>query len=361
MPAVVRRIGILTGGGDAPGLNAVIRAVVRSATTARIECVGIEDSFDGLLDPKHTRVLTVREVTGILRLGGTILGTTNRGNPFGAMVDADGAAVDYSNRVIENVRSLGLDALVVIGGDGTLAIAHRFQQRGIPIVAVPKTIDNDIADTSMTFGFDTAVAFATEALDRLHATAEAHHRVMVAEVMGRHAGWIALYAGIAGGADVILVPEIPFDFDAVSRVIQDREGVGARWSVVVAAEGAHPIGGERSVVRAGTADRHEKLGGIAELVADELERRTGKEARHVVLGHLQRGGTPTSYDRVLATRFGSFAVDLLRRGESGVMVALHAPDIVAVPLAQVVGRTRYVPLDGDVIKTARSVGISLGD
>jgi 6-phosphofructokinase 1 len=361
VPAVVRRIGILTGGGDAPGLNAVIRAVVRSAATARIECVGIEDSFDGLLDPKHTRVLTVREVTGILRLGGTILGTTNRGNPFGAMVDADGAAVDYSDRVIENVRSLGLDALVVIGGDGTLAIAHRFQQRGIPIVAVPKTIDNDIADTSMTFGFDTAVAFATEALDRLHATAEAHHRVMVAEVMGRHAGWIALYAGIAGGADVILVPEIPFDFDAVSRVIQDREGVGARWSVVVAAEGAHPIGGERSVVRAGTADRHEKLGGIAELVADELERRTGKEARYVVLGHLQRGGTPTSYDRVLATRFGSFAVDLLRRGESGVMVALHAPDIVAVPLAQVVGRTRYVPLDGDVIKTARSVGISLGD
>jgi 6-phosphofructokinase 1 len=357
----VRRIGVLTGGGDAPGLNAVIRAVVKTAANAGIECLGLEDSFDGLIDPTRSRRLTTRDVTGILRLGGTILGTTNRGNPFAYPGSTVTDMADYSALCVENVRKMGLDALVVIGGDGTLAIAYELHQRGIPIVGVPKTIDNDIVETTMTFGFDTAVSFATDAIDRLHTTAEAHHRVMVVEVMGRYAGWIALYAGIGGGADVVLIPEIPFDARKVADHILARERLGARFSIVVAAEGACPIAGERSVLTAGTADRLERLGGIGQRVARELEGLTGKEARHVVLGHLQRGGTPTSYDRVLATRFGSYAVELIRRHESGVMVALRSPDIVAVPLANVVGRTRNVPVDSDVVRTARNVGISFGD
>jgi phosphofructokinase-like protein len=361
MTTSVRRIAVLTGGGDAPGLNAVIRAVVKTAINAGIECIGLEDSFDGLIDPERSRKLIARDVTGILRLGGTILGTTNRGNPFAYPVATATGTADYSTLCIENFGKMGLDALVVIGGDGTLAIAHELHLRGIPIVGVPKTIDNDIAATTMTFGFDTAVEFATDALDRLHTTAEAHHRVMVVEVMGRYAGWIALYAGIGGGADAVLIPEIPFDPQKVADHILVRERFGARFSVVVVAEGACRVGGERTLIAPETAGRLERLGGIGERVARELEKLTGKEARHVVLGHLQRGGTPTSYDRVLATRFGSFAVELLRRGESGVMVALKSPDIVGVPLADVVGRTRTVPIDGDIVLTARNVGISFGD
>jgi 6-phosphofructokinase 1 len=360
MPSL-KRIGILTGGGDAPGLNAVIRAVVKSASNAGIECLGLEDSFDGLIYPDRSRVLTLRDVTGILRLGGTILGTTNRGNPFAYPIETEDGPVDYSKRCIENFHRQNLDALVVIGGDGTLHIAHEFSKRGLPIVGVPKTIDNDIVETTMTFGFDTAVSFATDAIDRLHTTAEAHHRVMVVEVMGRYAGWIALYAGIAGGADVVLIPEIPYDLAKVSARILAREAWGARFSIVVIAEGAHAAGGSRSVVSAGTADRAERLGGIGERVAEELEDLTGKETRFVVLGHLQRGGTPSSYDRVLATRFGAFAVELLQRGEFGVMAALRSPDIVAVPLERVVGQTRNVPVNGDVVRTARHVGISFGD
>ena len=229
-------------------------------------------------------------MTGILRLGGTILGTTNRGNPFAYPVTTPEGSADYSTRCVDNIRALGLDALVVIGGDGTLTIAHEFHKRGVPIVGVPKTIDNDIVETTMTFGFDSAVAFATDAIDRLHTTAEAHHRVMVVEVMGRYAGWIALYAGLAGGADVVLIPEIPFNLEQVAERIRERDRWGARFSIVVAAEGATPIGGTRSLVAEGTAHRLERLGGIAELVARDLERLTGKEARHVVLGHLQRGG-----------------------------------------------------------------------
>ncbi len=360
MTSAVKRIGVLTGGGDAPGLNAVIRAVVKSAANSGIECVGLEDSFDGLIYPERSRVLTLRDVTGILRLGGTILGTTNRGNPFQYPVDAETGSKDYSDRCIENAKALGLDALVVIGGDGTLSIAHEFHKRGLPVVGVPKTIDNDIVETTMTFGFDSAVAFATDAIDRLHTTAEAHHRVMVVEVMGRYAGWIALYAGIAGGADVVLIPEIPFDLAKVATRIMDRERFGARFSIVVVAEGAHAVGGARSVVT-GANDRIERLGGIGEQVARELEDLTGKETRFVVLGHLQRGGSPSSYDRMLATRFGSFAVDLIVRGEFGVMVALQSPDIVAVPLERVVGRQRTVPTGSDVIQTARNVGISFGN
>src|SRR2546426_7095689 len=247
----IRRIGVLTGGGDAPGLNAVIRAVVKSASNCGIDCVGLEDSFDGLIEPDRSRILTPRDVTGILRLGGTILGTTNRGNPFAYPVTTSEGTHDYSDRVVEMFHKMGLGALIVIGGDGTLAIAHRFCNRGIPVVGVPKTIDNDIVGTTNCFGFDTAVAFATDAIDRLQTTAEAHHRVVVVEVMGRYTGWIALYSGVAGGADAILIPEIPFDIERVARRIRDRDHVGARFSIVVAAEGAKPIGGKASVLKRG--------------------------------------------------------------------------------------------------------------
>jgi 6-phosphofructokinase 1 len=362
MSRAIKRIGVLTGGGDAPGLNAVIRAVVRTAHSAGIACVGLEDSFDGLVYPEKTRPLLLEDVRGIHRLGGTILGTTNRGNPF-AYPQANGEPpVDYSERCAQNFRSLGLDALVVIGGDGTLAIAHELQQRGVPSVGVPKTIDNDIAGTTMTFGFDSAVAFATLAIDRLHTSAHAHHRIMVVEVMGRYTGWIALHSGIAGGADVTLIPEIPFDLEKIAAHVLQREGFGARFSVVVAAEGAYPVGGERSVRMPGRPDMVERLGGIGARVATELESMTGKEARSTVLGHLQRGGMPTSYDRLLATRFGSYAVHALQRGETNVMVALDTPDrIITVPLDEVVHQVRTVPLDSDLIQTARSLGMVLGD
>ncbi len=358
----VQRIGVLTGGGDAPGLNAVIRAVVKTAANLGIECVGLEDSFDGLIYPERSRVLTPRDVTGILRIGGTILGTTNRGNPFAYPVQTPGGGTaDYSKLCVENFHKMGIDALVVIGGDGTLSIGYELQKQGIPMVGVPKTIDNDIVETTMTFGFDTAVAFATDAIDRLHSTAEAHHRVMCVEVMGRYAGWIALYSGIAGGADIILIPEIPYNIDKVVDRVRERVTWGAHFSIVVVAEGAHPLGGDREVTAAGTAGKLERLGGIAAKVSADIERLSGKESRHVVLGHLQRGGSPTSYDRVLATRFGAFAVELLHQGNYGQMVALRSPEIVAVPIEKIVGRTRNVPIDGDLVRTARNVGISFGD
>jgi 6-phosphofructokinase 1 len=357
----IKRIGILTGGGDAPGLNAVIRAVVKTGTRCDCEVIGLEDSFDGLIEPDRWRKLTPRDVTGILRIGGTILGTANRGNPFAVPVQTSTGARDYSDRCVEMFHELKLDALVVIGGDGTLSIAHEFHKRGIPLVGVPKTIDNDIVETTNTFGFDTAVSFATDAIDRLHTTAEAHHRVMVVEVMGRYAGWIALYAGVAGGADVILIPEIPFDLARVAEQIRNRDAFGARFSIVVVAEGAKPVGGAVSLVKSASGEYSERLGGVAARLTSDLERLTGKEARTVVLGHLQRGGSPTSFDRLLATRFGARAVELLHEGKFGHMVAFHPPDIVAVPLEKIVGRTRNVPLDFDVVRTARAIGISLGD
>jgi ATP-dependent phosphofructokinase / diphosphate-dependent phosphofructokinase len=358
--SAVRKIGILTGGGDAPGLNAVIRAVVKAACNAGIEVIGLEDSFDGLLDPSRTRRLTPRDVTGILRLGGTILGTTNHGNPFEYPADTPAGKVDYSDKVVDTFHKMGLDALVAIGGDGTLSIAHQFYLKGIPIVGVPKTIDNDIVGTTTCFGFDTAVSFAADAIDRLHTTAEAHKRIMVVEVMGRYAGWIALHAGVAGGADVILMPEIPFTLDRVAAHIRQRDELGAKFSIVVVAEGAQTIGGERHIVEAARAGHVERLGGIGAQVAAALEPMTGKDARYVVLGHLQRGGAPTSFDRVLATRLGGKAVELLQRGVYGKMVANHPPDIVPVPLADVVGRNRTVPLDYDLLATARAIGISFG-
>ena len=359
--AHIKRIGVLTGGGDAPGLNAVIRAVVKSACNSGVEVLGIEDSFDGLIEPGRTRVLEPKDVTGILRLGGTILGTTNRGNPFAYPLSTSEGKVDYSARVVENFHKFGLDALVVIGGDGTLSIAHRLFTEGIPLVGVPKTIDNDIVGTVSCFGFDTAVNFATDAIDRLHTTAEAHHRVMLVEVMGRYAGWIALYAGVAGGADVILIPEIPFDLNLVAVRLREREKFGARFSIVVVAEGAVPVGGKVSIVAEGNAATAERLGGLSATCARELEVLTGKETRYVVLGHLQRGGTPTSHDRSLATRFGGKAVDCLLKGEFDVMVASQPPDIVTVPLGVVVGKQKRVPPDFDLIGTARAMGITFGD
>lgn len=360
MPSV-KKIGVLTGGGDAPGLNAVIRAVVKAAFNNGIEVIGLEDSFDGLLDPKRTRSLTPRDVTGILRLGGTILGTTNRGNPFAYPIDTPDGKMDYSDRVVQTFEKMGLDALVVIGGDGTLHIAHQFAQMGIPVVGVPKTIDNDIWGTTSCFGFDTAVSFAADAIDRLHSTAEAHRRIMVVEVMGRYAGWIALHGGVAGGADIILVPEIPFDLDKVVSKLRDREAYGARFSIVVVAEGARAVGGQVSLIAEAKGGHVERLGGIGALVSQQLELLAGKETRYVVLGHLQRGGAPTPFDRVLATRFGGKAVELLMSGAFGTMVANNPPDLVAVPLAEVVGKTKTLPLDYDLLQTARAIGIGFGD
>jgi 6-phosphofructokinase 1 len=360
MPTI-NKIGVLTGGGDAPGLNAVIRAVVKAACNAGVTVIGLEDSFDGLIYPDKSRTLTPRDVTGILRLGGTILGTVNRGDPFHEPITTPDGTFHYGDRVMEMFQKTQLDALVCIGGDGTLAISYEFYKRGIPLVGVPKTIDNDIVGTTSCFGFDTAVSFATEAIDRLHTTAEAHRRIMVVEVMGRYSGWIALHGGVAGGADVILIPEIPYDLDKIARCISDRDRLGARFSIVVVAEGARPKGGHMTVLEEAHDGHPERLGGAGSVVAKELEARTKKESRFVVLGHLQRGGAPTAFDRTLATRFGGKAVELLLNGQFGKMVANHPPDIVPMPLGEVVGKIKTVPLDYDLVKTARAIGVSFGD
>jgi 6-phosphofructokinase 1 len=360
MPTI-KKIGVLTGGGDAPGLNAVIRAVVKTASNANVTVIGLEDSFDGLIYPEKSREITLKEVTGILRLGGTILGTVNRGDPFAEPIVTPLGTFDYSDRVMEMFQDMGLDALICIGGDGTLAIAYEFYKKGIPLVGVPKTIDNDIYGTTSCFGFDTAVSFATDAIDRLHTTAEAHRRIITVEVMGRYAGWIALHAGVAGGADVILIPEIPYDLEKVVECLRRRDARGARFSIVVVAEGARPKDGSVSILEEAHTGYAERLGGAAKYCGDELGRLTGKETRHVVLGHLQRGGAPTAFDRTLATRFGGKAVELVLRHQFGKMVANHPPDIVPVPLGEVVGRTKLVPLDYDLLQTARMMGVSLGD
>ena len=360
MPTI-RKIGVLTGGGDAPGLNAVIRAVVKAAHNSEIEVIGLEDSFDGLIYPEKSRVLTPRDVTGILRVGGTILGTVNRGNPFAHPIVTPDGTFDYSDRVVEMFQKMALDALVCIGGDGTLAISYEFYKKGVPLVCVPKTIDNDIVGTTSCFGFDTAVAFATDAIDRLHSTAEAHRRIIVVEVMGRNAGWIALHSGVAGGADVILIPEIPYDLEKVAQCVRNRDAWGARFSIVVVAEGAHAKNQKAAVIEEAHGSHLERLGGEGVRCAKRLEELTGKETRSVVLGHLQRGGTPTAFDRTLATRFGGKAVELILKGQFGKMVANHPPDLVPVPLGEVVGKTKTVPLDYDLVTTARAMGVSFGD
>lgn len=361
--STIQRIAVNTGGGDAPGLNAVIRSVVLSALGRGWEIVGIRKGYEGLIDTTQTVPLTRDRVRGITHLGGTILGTTNKGNPFQRTVQhADGSTseIDVPKVVMENFRKLKLDALVAIGGDGSLAIAHKFSQLGMPVIGVPKTIDNDLSATEITFGFDTAVTVATEALDRLHSTAESHDRVMVVEVMGRTAGWIALAAGIASSSDVILIPEIPYSIDAVCDVVRRREASGRNYTLIVASEGALPVGGQMTVQAPAAPGCEPRLGGIAEILAAEIQRRTGKESRYVVLGHLQRGGTPTTLDRLLALRFGAAAVRYLAEGRRGVMVAYDPPGMKAVPLGDAIQR-KHVPLDSDVVQTARDLGICVGD
>ena len=358
-----KRIGILTGGGDCPGLNAVIRAVFRTAFNFGWEVLGIEESFDGLIHPEKTRLLTNEDVRGILHTGGTILGTSNRTHPF-KYPTPTASGIEYRDRsseIVENFRTLGLEGLVVIGGDGTLSIALELARRGVPLVGVPKTIDNDVAATVVTFGFDSAVSVVTEALDRLHTTAASHHRVMVVEVMGRNVGWIALHGGVAGGADAILIPEMPFDIDVVAEKIRERNRLGRNFSIVVVAEGAAPVGG-RMVFQEKRREGYEgRLGGIADMLAAQLAERTPNETRALALGHLQRGGQPTTFDRVLGTRFGSAAVRLLRQGGSGRMVALDPPKIISVPLETAVSNLKRVPLSSDLIAAARDLGISFGE
>jgi ATP-dependent phosphofructokinase / diphosphate-dependent phosphofructokinase len=354
------RIAISTGGGDAPGLNAVIRGAVLAASHRGWECVGIRRGFDGLLGLDQVVPLGPAEVRGITHLGGTILGTTNRGDPFKYKTQrADGSweEHDRSDAVVAAFRAHKLDALIAIGGDGSLGIALRLMAKGIPVVGVPKTIDNDVGGTVATFGFDTAVATATDAIDKVHSTAESHERVMVVEVMGRHAGFIALHSGIAGSADVILIPEIPFDIEKVCDKIRRREAEGRHFSIVVVAEGAAPKGGSVSLID----PEHQRLGGIADKVAHSIEQMTGKETRSLVLGHLQRGGSPTTFDRLLGLRFGAAAVRLIAERKFGHMVALQPPTIGAVPLEQAIAKPKRVSLDSDTIATARDLGISLGD
>jgi len=351
----VRKIGILTGGGDCPGLNAVIRAAVRTATRDHdLEVVGIQLGFEGLLK-KSVIPLTGESIRGILPKGGTLLRTTNRGNPFEYPVN--GRCEDRSQLVIDNIHGLGIDGLIAIGGDGTLRIAQRLCDRGIPIVAVPKTIDNDLAATDFTFGFMTAVTIATEAVDRLHTTAESHDRVMILEVMGRNAGWIALYSGLAGGADIILIPEIAYRPEAIVASIRSRSQGGSKFDIIVVAEGAKRVGGEERYI-----DRHaQRLGGIAYQVAEEIAREIELEIRVTVLGHTQRGGSPIAFDRLLATRFGKAAADLIAGGECGKMVALRGTEIVSVPIIDAVANPKYVDPNGEMVATARSLGVSFGD
>lgn len=364
----IKRIAITTGGGDAPGLNAVIRAAVLAAINRGWEVYGIREGFNGLLLPENYVEgglvrLTRERVSGITHLGGTILGTTNRGNPLRYPVknlDGTFSEVDRSDELVRMFLMHHLDALISIGGDGSMAIANALANKGVWVVGVPKTIDNDLDGTVITFGFDTAVSFSTECLDRLHTTAASHSRVIVVEVMGRYAGWIALESGISGSADAVLIPEIPYDIRKVVEKIQQREALGRNFSIVMVAEGAKPMGGEVSVVSR-EVGRAERLGGVGERVAAELQALSGRETRLVVLGHLLRGGTPTTFDRLIAQRFGAAAVRALDAGQRGVMVALDPPTVRYIPLEDATRRMKTVPLDCDMILTARDLGMCLGD
>lgn len=364
----IQRVAINTGGGDAPGLNAVIRAAVISGLRNGWEMVGIRDGYNGLLEPDRypeggVIPLGRESVRGITHLGGTILGTTNKGNPLAYPVrNEDGSVeiVDRSDEIVASLAENGIDALIAVGGDGSLGIANVLAQKGARVIGVPKTIDNDLEETVVTFGYDSAVAFATECIDRLHTTAEAHDRVMVVEVMGRYAGWIAVGAGVAATADAILIPEIPYDLDPVAEKVMAREAAGREFSIVVVAEGAHEREGERSVVEK-KEGRAERLGGIGERVAERLVAMTGKDTRVVNLGHLLRGGGPTARDRLLSLRFGAAAIRGLASGCQGCMVALDPPDVRYVPLSRATRRIKTVPLDSDLMHTARELGICFGD
>jgi len=358
------RLAISTGGGDAPGLNAVIRAAVLSAIHRGWEVLGVRRGYYGLLGEDEVVPLTRESVRGIAHMGGTILRTTNRGNPFEFPVqqpDGSFVMVDRSREVIDRARDLGIDALISIGGDGSLAIAQRFHEQGLHVVGVPKTIDNDVSGTITTFGFDTAVSTALDAIDKLHTTAESHDRVIVLEVMGRHAGFIALHSGLAGTADVILIPEIPYDLDRVCDKIRSRDLAGRHFSIVVVAEGAYPKGGQESVMGDSLPGESRRVGGIANRIAWEIEKMTGKESRSLVLGHLQRGGMPTGYDRLLAARFGGAAVEAVENEKWGQMVALQSPHIVTIPFTEALAEPRRVDPNHDIVRTARATGISFGE
>jgi len=350
-----KQIGILTGGGDAPGLNAVIRAVVRTAIGEfGMKCIGIEDSFEGILGEPHVMKLTTKTVSGILPRGGTILGTRNRGS-FVKVVDGKATFPEMPiGEALANLDILGIEAIIVLGGEGTLAIAEQFHKRGFPVIGVPKTIDNDLAATELTFGFMTAIDIATEALDRLHTTAASHDRIMVLEVMGRNTGWIALHSGLAGSADIILIPEIPYSFDSLIKKVNEREKSGSKFTNIVVSEGAIEVGKSEIYLDVDGL----RLGGTGEYVRRRVEELTGKESRCVVLGHLQRGGSPNACDRMLGTNFGACAVRALANGQTGKMVALQAGEIVTVPISQACANIKTVPVDGQLVRTARDIGIS---
>ena len=358
------RIAINTGGGDAPGLNAVVRAAVLSAERRGWDVVGIRRGYDGLFNLGGVVPLDGAAVRGITHLGGTILGTTNRGSPFSFPVkQPDGSVqmVDRSDEVIERMKRLRIDCLIAVGGDGSLRIASDLAKMGLNVIGVPKTIDNDLHATQVTFGFHTAVQTATDAIDKLHSTAEAHQRIMVVELMGRHAGWIALFAGFAATADAILIPEIPYDIEKVAEKMRQRYREGPEFAIVVVAEGAMAAGGGVSYLEEPSLGGAPRLGGVAQRVSRQLEELTGHEARSLVLGHLQRGGRPIAFDRLLALRFGSAAVELAAQGRFGCMVALDPPVVKAVALAEAVARVKTVPLDDEVVMAARAMGISFGD
>lgn len=358
------RIGVLTGGGDCPGLNSVIRAVTKAAINKYgMEVVGFLDGFKGLVENDYVS-LDLKSVSGIGYRGGTILGSSNRDNPFEYFSNQDGKRVasDRSDQAIANLKGLGLDGLIVIGGDGSLSIAQRIFEKGVAVVGVPKTIDNDLSATDVTFGFNTAVDTASEALDRLHTTAEAHHRVMILEVMGRYAGWIALHAGISGGAHLILIPEIPFQLEKVIAKIHRRQWHGKKFSIIVVAEGAVPLGGQQ-VIQKMVAESHDpiRLGGIGQRLAQEIEETAGIETRVTVLGHLQRGGSPIPYDRILSARYGVAAVDAFATGQAGTMVSLRGQDIVTVPIKEAISELKKVDPEGSMVRAARAMDISFGD
>ncbi len=359
-----KKIAILTGGGDCPGINAVIRAVTKKAIIeSGMEIIGFEDGFHGLVNNKY-RKLTYDDVSGILTLGGTILGTSKIANPYryAAKQDEQVEFRDMSKNAIDNIKSLGLDCLVCIGGDGTLGIANRLFEDGVPVIGIPKTIDNDIRETEITFGFDTAVQIATDGIDRIHTTAQSHHRIMILEVMGHNAGWIALHSGIASGGDIILIPEIPYNIDIVANLVIQRNKRGKRCSVIVVAEGAKPKGGE-AVIRRLVKESLDpvRLGGIGFVLGEQIERLTGLETRTVVMGHLLRGGTPTAYDRVLATQLGTEAVSMIQQNTLGYMVGIKGGSFERVPLQKVAGGPRKIPLDYQLLNTSRAVGTYFGD
>jgi len=361
--ATKMKLGVLTGGGDCPGLNAVIRAVVKTAINDYdMEVVGFNDGYEGLIDNRY-RELKADDVSGILTRGGTILGTSNRADPFHYPVlqEDEYIFLDRSSQAVQNFERLGLDALIAIGGDGTMAASHGMAQKGLNIIGVPKTIDNDLFGTDQTFGFDSAVASATEAIDKIHSTAQSHHRAMIIEVMGRYAGWLALASGIAGGGDAILIPEIPYQIDVIVDMIRTRNRRGRNFSIIVIGEGAKPEGGDMVVNRiVKNSPDKVRLGGISHQLAAQIEGISTVETRVTILGHLLRGGTPTAFDRILASRFGAEAVHLAHRKKYGHMVALRGQDISFVPIADVAGKTRTVSTDSPLIKTAMSLGTSLG-